>query len=137
MKLIQLFTILLLELTSSEGLKVIARNRTHCILFYKEGLVLFSPSQHKVYIWNETNVLQAVIGCDKEVNLDSKASHYKLHHPIGICIEFNNIVDYRLSYIKLVSTMIHIATSFSAIRKLMQAFSIHVKKGEMFFLQRS
>ena len=133
MKLIQLFTLLLLELTSSEGLKVIARNRTYCILFYKEGLVLF---QHKVYIWNETDGLQAVLGCDKEVNLDGKASHYKLHHPIGICVEFNNIVDYRLSYIKLASTMSHIATFFSAIRKLMQAFSIHVKKDEMFFLQR-
>ena len=42
------------------------------------------PRQHKVCIWNETDGLQDLIGCGKEVYLDGKASHCELYQPIRI-----------------------------------------------------
>ena len=44
------------------------------------------------------------------------------------------MADCRSSCIKIASTMIHTATFLSAIGKLMLAFSILQRKGEMFFV---
>ena len=67
------------------------------------------PSEHKVYIWNETDGLKDFISCGKG-NLDGKALHCELYQPIGIYVEYDTIVyvaDYKSSCIKITSTMMH------------------------------
>ena len=113
---------------------MIARNRALRVLPYKEGILSF-PSQHKVCIWNETDGLQDLIGCGKEGNLDGKASHCELYHPIDVCVEFDNVVcvaDYRSSCIKIASTMIYTATFLSAIGKLCGHSPYMIKKVRCF-----
>ena len=55
---------------------------------------------------------------------------------MDICVEFDvvYVTDYRSSCITIASKMIHTAIFLSSIEKLMQAFSIYEKKGEIFFL---
>ena len=83
--------------------------------------------------------LQNLIGCNKESNLDDKASNYILYKSIATCAKSDNVVhvaDYRSSCIKITSTMIHIATFLFEFGKLMQTFCIlkkKKKKGEFFF----
>ena len=50
------------------------------------------PSEHKVCVWNETDGLRDFIGCGIEGNLDRKALQCELYQPIGICVEFDNLV---------------------------------------------
>ena len=88
------------------------------------------PSEHKVYIWNETDGLKDFISYGKG-NLDGKALHCELYQPIGIYVEYDTIVyvaDYKSSCIKITSTMMHTVKFLSTIRKLMQVFSIHEKR---------
>ena len=92
------------------------------------------PSQHKVCVWNETDGLKNFINCGKEGNLDGKALQCELYQPIGICVEFDKVVDvadYKSSCIKIASTMTHTAKFLSAIEKLMRAFSIHEKRDKI------
>ena len=49
-------------------------------------------SEHKVCVWNETDDLEDFIGCGKEGDLDGKALQCELYQPIGICVEFDNVV---------------------------------------------
>ena len=70
-------------------------------------------SEHKDCVWNETDGLKDFIGCQKKGNLDEKALQCELYQPIGICVEFDNVVyvvDYKSSCIKITSTMMHIAS---------------------------
>ena len=91
-------------------------------------------SEHKDCVWNETDGLKDFIGCQKKGNLDEKALQCELYQPIGICVEFDNVVyvvDYKSSCIKITSTMMHTAKVLSAIGKLMRAFSIHEQSGKI------
>ena len=118
-----------LESNSNEGLKVIARNSAHRILPYK-GIFMTCQVSIK-YVFGMKHDLQNLIGCNKESNLDDKASNYILCKSIGICAKSDNVVhvaDYRSSCIKITSTMIHIATFLFAFGKLMQTFCILKKK---------
>ena len=119
----------LLESNSNEGLKVIARNSAHRILPYK-GIFMTCQVSIK-YVFGMKHDLQNLIGCNKESNLDDKASNYILCKSIGICAKSDNVVhvaDYRSSCIKITSTMIHIATFLFEFGKLMQTFCILKKK---------
>ena len=119
---------------SDDGLKFITRGHAHRILPFKEGIIMSLPSEHKFCVWNETDGLKDFIGCGKEGNLDGKALQCELYQPIGIYVEFDNVVyvaDYKSSCIKITSTMIHTAKFLSAIGKLMRAFSIHEKRGKI------
>ena len=128
-----------LESNSNEGLKVIARNSAHRILPYK-GIFMTCQVSIK-YVFGMKHDLQNLIGCNKESNLDDKASNCILCKSIGICAKSDIVVhvaDYRSSCIKITSTMIHIATFLFAFGKLMQTFCIlkkkkKKKKGEFFF----
>ena len=129
-----------LVLTTDGGLKFITRSHAHPILLFKERIIMSLPSEHKVSVWNENDDLKDFIGCGKEGNLDGKALHCELYQPYGICVEFDNVVylaDYKSSCIKITSTMMHTAKFLSAIRKLMRAFSIHEKRGKIWFQQFS
>ena len=123
--------IFFLELTTDDALKFITRGHAHRILPFKEGIIMSLPSEHKVCVWNETDALKDFIGCGKEGNLDGRALQCELYQPIGIYVEFDNVVyvaDYKSSCIKITSTMLHTAKFLSAIGKLMRAFSIYEKK---------
>ena len=50
-------------------------------------------SEHNVCVWNETDGWKDFIGCGKEGNLDGKALQCELYQPIGIRIEFDNVVQ--------------------------------------------
>ena len=129
-----------LELTTDDRLKFITRGHAHCILPFNEGIIVSLLSERKVCVWNETDDLKDFIGCGKEGNLDGKALQCELYQPIGICVEFDNVVymaDYKSRCIKITSTMMQAAKSSSAIRKLMRAFSIHEKWGKIWFQQFS
>ena len=129
-----------LELTTDDGLKFITRGHAHCILPFNEGIIVSLLSERKVCVWNETDDLKDFIGCRKEDNLDGKALQCELYQPIGICVEFDNVVymaDYKSRCIKITLTMMQAAKSSSAIRKLMRAFSIHEKWGKIWFQQFS
>ena len=132
--------IFFLELTTDDALKFITRGHAHRILPFKEGIIMSLPSEHKVCVWNETDALKDFIGCGKEGNLDGRALQCELYQPIGIYVEFDNVVyvaDYKSSCIKITSTMLHTAKFLSAIGKLMRAFSIHEKRGKIWFQQFS
>ena len=129
-----------LELTTDEGLKFITRGHAHHILPFKEGIIMSLLSEHKDCLWNETDGLKDFIGCGKEGNLDGKALQCELHQPIGICLEFDNVVyvaDYKWSCIKITSTLMQTAKFLSAMGKLMRVFSIHEKRGKIWFQQFS
>ena len=81
-----------LELTTDAGLKFITRGHAHRILPFKEGIVMSLSSEHNVCVWNETDGWKDFIGCGKEGNLDGKALQCELYQPIGIRIEFDNVV---------------------------------------------
>ena len=119
---------------SDDGLKFITRGHAHRILPFKEGIIMSLPSEHKVCVWNETDALKDFIGCGKEGNLDGRALQCELYQPIGIYVEFDNVVyvaDYKSSCIKITSTMLHTAKFLSAIGKLMRAFSIYEKRDKI------
>ena len=83
------------------------------------------------YVFGMKHDLQNLIGCNKESNLDDKASNYILYKSIATCAKSDNVVhvaDYRSSCIKITSTMIHIATFLFEFGKLMQTFCILKKK---------
>ena len=127
-----------LQLTTDDELKFITRGHAHRILLFKEGIIMSLPSEHKVCVRNETDCLKDFIGRGKEGNLDRKALQSELYQPIGICVEFDNVVyvaDYKLSCIKITSTTMHTAKFLSAIGKLMRTFSIHEKRGKIWFQQ--
>ena len=45
-------------------------------------------------------------------NSDGKALKCEVYQPTGLCVEFDNVVyvgDYRTSYVKVFSSMIHIS----------------------------
>ena len=129
-----------LELTTDDGLKFITRGHAHLILPFKEGIIMSLPSEHKICVWNETNGLKDFIGCGKEGNLDGEALQCQLYQQIAVCVEFDNVVyvaDYKSPCIKIMSTMMDTAKFLSAIAKLMQAFSIHGKRGKIWFQQFS
>ena len=118
----------ILELTTDDGLKFITRAHAHRILSFKDRIIMSLPSEHQVYVWNETDGLKDFIDSGKEGNLDGKALQCELYQPIGIFVEFDNVVyvaDYKSSCIKITSTMMHTVKLLSAIGKLMRAFSIH------------
>ena len=131
----------LLESNSNEGLKVIARNSANHILPYK-GIFMTCQVSIKC-VFRMKHDLQNLIGCNKESNLDDKASNYILCKSIGICAKSDIVVhvaDYRSSCIKITSTMIHIATFLFEFGKLMQTFCILKKKKKkvnFFFMWQS
>ena len=94
-----------LELTTDDELKSITRGRAHLILPFKEGIIMSLPKEYKVCVWNETDGLKDFIGCGKEGNLDGRALQCELYQPIGICVEFDNVVyvaDCKPSCIKII-----------------------------------
>ena len=74
-----------LELSTDDGLKFITGGHAHRILSFKEEIIMFLPSEHKVCVWNETDGLKDFIGCGKEGYLDGKSLQCELYQPIGIC----------------------------------------------------
>ena len=126
-------------ITTDDGLTFIARGHAHRILFFKEGIIMSLGSEHKVCVWNETDGLKDFIGCGKEGSLMEKLYNVSYISHL-ICVELDNIVyvaDYKLSCIKITSAMMHTTKFLSAVRKLMRAFSIHEKRGKVWFQQFS
>ena len=107
----------------------------HCILPFKEGIIMSLPDRHQICTMDLVNGLESLVGNGKEGNLDGKASKAELFQPTGICVEFDHVVyfaDYQSSSIKIVSTLQNTAKLLRSFGKLMQAFSIHERRGKSY-----
>ena len=68
-----------------------------------------------------------------EGSRDGTSLYSQFHAPIGIAVEFGNVVyvgDYMVGSIRMLTTMKGTAMFLSGIRSLMDAFSIHAKYGK-------
>ena len=129
-----------LELTTDGGLKFTTRGLAHCIFPFKEEIITFLRSEHKVCVWNEIDGLKYFIGCGKKRNLDGKDLQCELYQTIGVSVKFDNVVyvtEYKSSCIEITSRMIHTAKFLSSIEKLLRAFSILEKRSKIWFQQFS
>ena len=94
------------------------------------------PEKHQLCLWNSCKGVSTFIGNGKEGNVDGKSADCELFQPTGICVEFDHVVyfcDSRTSTIKVASTMKETARFLQSINYLMNAFSIHEKKGALFY----
>ena len=99
-----------LELTTDGGLKFTTRGLAHCIFPFKEAIIKFLPSEHKVCVWNKIDGLKYFIGSGKKRNLDGKDLQCELYQAIGVSVKFDNVVyvtDYKSSCIEIMSTDSH------------------------------
>ena len=129
-----------LELTTDGGLKFTTRGLAHCIFPFKEEIITFLRSEHKVCVWNEIDGLKYFIGCGKKRNLDGKDLQCELYQTIGVSVKFDNVVyvtEYKSSCIEITSRMIHTAKFLSSIEKFLRAFSILEERGKIWFQQFS
>ena len=99
---------------------------------FQEGVLFSNSVTAKLYQINKDGESQRFAGSEVDGCQDGPAAECQFKQPIGICVEFDNVVyvcDAQSNSLKVLTPVSETARFLSALGKLYDAFSVH-KKGQ-------
>lgn len=104
-----------------------------CIVVpFQRGILLSNPVTARLHQIDKNGEIQSFAGSEVECCQDGPVAECQFRQPIGICVEFDNVVylcDAQSNSVKVLTPLSETARFLGALGKLYDAFSVH-KKGQ-------